>query len=222
MLVLFSCSKDDVPDKTLAITNNLEQDPSTEIRDLNNKLQSREGEPDPDPPAEYGCLCGYAISDMTFVNNTSSPDIHACLKGSEGSIDNCPSCPGYFFGEFLPFSACGATPTSCIDAWPSLTPPLIYEFNCNQARNSEFTVTFLAGALNSGCMIDYLDLASVTFQIFCGNLGEDFSCANGAGEGYISDPITISFENGVFGQQTWETEEIELVGECGCEPRVKL
>lgn len=201
MLSFLSCSKDDVPDPEV----------------LNDYPSEAPLFTDQPPPPEYGCVCGYIITDFFLVNNSSIDEIAVEFTTGADCIGNFCTL---FSGSY--FEACAPPPNGCVDVWTDIPPTGPFYFNCNQPSSIPFNVRFLASPINPSCFgpDGHLDEASISFRVFCSDFGPDFFCSDyEEGQSWMSDEITLSFVWDPINQANSAETIIDLTGDCGCTPQ---
>ncbi len=164
------------------------------------------------------CHCSYIVDDVQLTYPDGYPNVALEFGTPSNSCDplgNPWTTCDYIqalYNSFYPDCVTIFNP-DCADVWASLPPSYVtpHPFNCLVDAHSAFQVQFAAIALaadNCG-LYNYFNTASITFRIYC----QDDTNACG-GYGYVTDPITISFESPDY----YENTIICLTGDCGCIP----
>jgi len=167
------------------------------------------------------CNCSYRIIDFqyeSFDEKTkvdypvlmAKPPVEVILwskaKCNSGGLPGCNLFTGiYTSGPLrLPEES-----IACFDLWKTLPPREIFDFNCRVPAFSSFPVTFATPAQK-------LESWTITFQIYCQDSRPMLGCDQDKGNGYVSEPITLSYPGNALTSNSAEAF-VKLTG-CGCVP----
>lgn len=170
-----------------------------------------------------GCNCAYRITDFQYtayeeVTDGQHPSLprearfDAALWSGKNCVEDdpytCLQFAGIYFGGHPHHSADLA---KCHDEWDVMPPKGLFDFNCQVGQNATIPINF---AINS---IDKLESWRITFELVCQDLRPGSDYPEEYGQGYVSEPITISYP-GNAQAENWGQTFVQLNGcDCGSE-----